>query len=239
MQKEENNQERKETTELSFLGELKRRKVFRAAAAYLVVAWLVIQAASIVLPTFDVPAGSMRLVIIMATLGFPLVIVLAWAFELTPEGMKLTPDANNQDPETVSPKQNRKRNIAAFAFGAAVPTLGFLVLLVILILKTGGQDEPEVQIEKSIAVLPFKNLSSDEENAFFAGGVHEDILTNLAKINDLQVISRTSVMRYGENHENLRKIGEELGARYILEGSVRRAGDDVRVTVQLIDATTD
>jgi hypothetical protein len=116
MQKEENNQERKETTELSFLGELKRRKVFRAAAAYLVVAWLVIQAASIVLPTFDVPAGSMRLVIIMATLGFPLVIVLAWAFELTPEGMKLTPDANNQDPETVSPKQNRKRNIAAFAF---------------------------------------------------------------------------------------------------------------------------
>jgi TolB-like protein/Tfp pilus assembly protein PilF len=181
----------------------------------------------------------MRLVIIMATLGFPLVVVLAWAFELTPDGMKLTPDAAKENPENLSPGQNRKRNIAAFGFGAAVPTLGFLVLLGILIFKPGGQSSTDIPIDKSIAVLPFTNLSSDEENAFFAGGVHEDILTNLAKINDLQVVSRTSVMRYQGKPDNLRKIGEELGARYIVEGSVRRDGDDIRVTVQLIDAATD
>jgi TolB-like protein len=181
----------------------------------------------------------MRLVIIMATLGFPLVIVLAWAFELTPDGMKPTPDASNEDPENATPTQNRKRNMAAFGLGAAVPTIGFLIVLAILVLSPGTSDSTETSGDKSIAVLPFTNLSDDEENAFFAGGVHEDILTNLAKINDLRVVSRTSVMRYGEDHENLRTIGEELGARYIVEGSVRRAGDDIRVTVQLIDATTD
>ena len=230
MSEEKPDQPKQPVESISFLSELKRRKVFRAAAAYLVVAWLVIQAASIIFPTFDVPVWSMRLVIIMASLGFPLVVVLAWAFELTPEGMKRTPEVAGETAENTSPKQNRKRNLAAFGLGAAVPTIGFLVVLAILILNSGSSSEADVEIEKSIAVLPFNNLSSNEENAYFAGGVHEDILTNLSKINDLKVVSRTSVMRYQEEKHNLRQIGKELGARYIVEGSVRRAGDDVRVS---------
>jgi len=218
--------------------ELKRRKVFRAAGAYLVVAWLVIQAASIVLPTFEVPTWSMRLVIIMATLGFPLVIVLAWAFELTPSGMKLTPEESEEEPGTLSKTHNRKRNLAAFGLGAAVPTIGFIIVMAVLILRPSAGSAEE-NLDRSIAVLPFTNLSADEENAFFAGGVHEDILTNLATVKDLQVTSRTSVMRYKDQTDNLRKIGEDLGVRYIVEGSVRRAGDEVRITVQLIDAMTD
>ena len=224
---------------LGLFSELKRRKVFRAAGTYLVVAWLVIQIAAIVLPTFEVPPWSMRLVIIMASLGFPLVVVLAWAFELTPEGLKQTPDVDEENPENTTPVQNRKRNMAAFALGAVVPSLGFLLVLGILILSPGNSDRDESGSDKSIAVLPFANLSADEENAFFASGVHEDILTHLARIEDLRVISRTSVMRYQEKPDNLRIIGEALGAHYIVEGSVRRAGDDVRITVQLIDAKTD
>jgi TolB-like protein len=236
MNSENSSEPQNSSSKRSLFKELKRRKVFRSAAAYLVVAWLVIQVASIVLPAFDVPNWSMRLVIIMACLGFPMVILFAWAFEMTPDGMKLTPDKSTEDQVEPNPMLNRKRNIAAFAFGAVVPTVGFLIVFIILILNPQKESQTP---EKSIAVLPFTNMSSEEENAFFAGGVHEDILTNLAKINDLKVISRTSVMRYGENPENLRQIGEELGARYIVEGSVRRAGESVRVTVQLIDATND
>jgi len=218
------------------ISELRRRKVFRAGGAYLVVAWLVIQAASIVSPSFDLPSWTMRMVITMAALGFPLVVVLAWAFELTPEGMKRTPESEEGP---VDKTQNRKRNLAAFGLGALVPSLGFLILFAFLLLRPSAKVAEEPITDRSIAVLPFTNLSADEENAFFAGGVHEDILTNLAKINDLQVISRTSVMRYQDKPDNLRKIGEELGAHFIVEGSVRRAGEDIRITIQLIDAKTD
>lgn len=212
--------------------------MFRAAGAYLVVAWIILQAAAILLPTFGIPQWGMRLVVFMCAFGFPLVVILAWAFELSPEGMRRTAPTGAGKEALSDPRQNRRRNWAAFAFGAAVPTVGFLVLLLVLLLRPGG-DSPPTTPDRSIAVLPFANLSSNAENAYFAGGMHEDLLTQLARLDDLEVASKTSVLKYEEHPENLRVIAEQLGVRYIVEGSVQRVDEAVRITVQLIDAATD
>ena len=224
---------------VAFWAELKRRKVMRVAITYAVVAWLLIQVSATVFPQFDIPDWGARFVTLLLVIGFPIALILAWAFELTPDGIKTTKAAEEKQSDApVSKKQQRKRNLFSLIFAAAVPTLIFGTLAIFFYFRSYSVG-PAIDGEKSIAVLPLENLSPDEENAFFAAGVQEDILTNLSRVDELRVISRTSTQIYKETTKNLRQIGEELGVRYLVEGSVRRANDQVRVTVQLIDAKTD
>ncbi len=207
-----------------FFEEVKRRKVYRVAAAYIIAAGGIIQLASATFPAWELPNWALRLVILLLLVGFPIALILAWAFDITPQGIRTTPD-------TVSPRKRRRRNVIALvAAGAIMSTAAGFFLL------------PRVaahKLDKSIAVLPFENLSDEKENAYFADGIQDDVLTNLSKISDLRVISRTSVMQYRGRPTNLRDIGKALGVSNILEGSVRRSGNKVRVNVQLIDANTD
>ena len=221
----------------AFWAELKRRKVMRVAITYAVVAWLIIQVAATTFEGFGIPIWAFRFVMLCVILGFPLAIILAWAFELTPEGIKTTKVADEErDDAPVSEKQQRKRNWFSVVFAAAVPTVIFGALAVYFYATrsdTGGEADVE---EKSIAVLPLENMSPDPDNAFFADGVQEDILTNLARIGELHVIARTSTQQYRNTTKTVEVIGEELGVEYLVEGSVRRAGNRVKVTVQLIDS---
>ena len=206
-----------------FFTEVKRRKVYRVAAAYAVVAGGAIQLASAVFPAWELPSWALRLVIIVLLIGFPISLILAWALEVTPQGIRTTPDAPS------SPR--RRRNVVALvAIGVIVSAAAGFFLLP----RASAR-----KIDKSIAVLPFENFSDDKENAYFADGIQDDILTNLSKIGDLKVISRTSVMPYRGKEKNLREIGKALGVSAILEGSVRKNGNRVRVNVQLINALND
>jgi len=207
-----------------FFEEVKRRKVYRVAAAYIIAAGGIIQLASATFPAWELPNWSLRLVILLLLVGFPIALILAWAFDITAQGIRATP-------ETTAPTTRRRRNIVMLiATGVIISAAtGFFLL-------------PRVaahKVDKSIAVLPFENLSDEKENAYFADGIQDDVLTNLSKISDLRVISRTSVMQYRGRPTNLRDIGKALGVSNILEGSVRRSGNRVRVNVQLIDANTD
>ena len=170
-----------------FFEELKRRKVYRVAAGYIVVGGGTIQLASVVFPAWDLPEWSLRLVIVVLLLGFPVSLLLAWAFDVTPAGIQTTPKLESVSGEPIR-GANRRRNLFFLTlFGLAVAGVAGFFLL------------PQVsarKIEKSIAVLPFENFSDDKDNAYFADGIQDDILTNLAKISDLKVISRTSVMQY-------------------------------------------
>jgi len=215
------------------VAELKRRKVMRVAAVYAVVGWLIIQVANATFADFEIPVWAFRFVVLMLILGFPVAIILAWAFELTPEGVKLTKNVSEEEKQVTS---QSKRNWLSLGFAAALPTVIFGTLAAYFYFN---RSEPTASSEKSIAVLPLANMSPDPENAFFADGVQEDILTNLSKIRDLLVISRSSTLQYRNPDRNLKQIGVELGVRYLAEGSVRRAGDQVLVTVQLIDTHTD
>jgi TolB-like protein/Tfp pilus assembly protein PilF len=210
-----------------FFEELKRRKVYRVALAYIVAGWALAQGLAQVLPVFDIPNSVIRVVIALLLIGFPVALVLAWVFDITPSGIRRTTSAATE----VSASPHRRRNLFMLAAaGVAVSVcVGFFVLP-----RAAAR-----KIDKSIAVLPFENLSDEKENAYFADGVQDDILTNLSKIGDLKVISRTSVMPYRGKTQNLREIGKALGVANILEGSVRRYGNKVRVNVQLIDATND
>ncbi|HEY2614237.1 MAG TPA: tetratricopeptide repeat protein [Chthoniobacterales bacterium] len=212
----------------AFFEELKRRKVYRVAVAYGVVAWLVIQISATVFPAWELPSWSLRLVIVAVLTGFPIALILAWAFDVTPSGIERTSKVETQAPAANS---RRRRNVILLALTGVVISLvvGFLVMP-----RASAR-----KIEKSIAVLPFENLSDDKENAYFADGIQDDILTSLSKIGDLKVISRTSVMPYRGHASNVREIGKALGASAILEGSVRRSEKRVRVNVQLINAETD
>src|SRR5436190_321274 len=206
-----------------FFEEAKRRKVYRVAVAYVVVAGGAIQLASAVFPAWELPSWALRTVIIVLLIGFPISLILAWALEVTPEGIRATPP-------TPSAPRRRRNIIALVAVGVIVSAAAGFFLLP----RASAR-----KIDKSIAVLPFENFSDDKENAFFADGIQDDILTNLAKIGDLKVISRTSVMSYRGKEKNVREIGQALGVSTILEGSVRKAGNRVRVNVQLINALND
>jgi TolB-like protein/Tfp pilus assembly protein PilF len=209
----------------NFFAELQRRNVFRAAAAYGVVAWLLIQIATQVFPFFDIPNWAVRFVIVSLLLGFPLAMIAAWIFEWTPEGLKRT----DEMPPSESIGRATGRKFDFFIIGT---------LLVVIAVLAWQRLSP--QREKSIAVLPFENFSSEKENVFLADGIQDDLLTNLAKIKDLRVISRTSVMKYrNADARNIQEIGKALDAAHILEGSVRRVGDRIAVNVQLIDTHTD
>jgi TolB-like protein/Tfp pilus assembly protein PilF len=210
-----------------FFDELKRRKVYRVAIAYIVAGWALAQGISQVLPVFEIPNSRIRVVIVLLLIGFPVALVLAWIFDITPSGIQRTSRVDAQQ----TPVSHRRRNVFWLAAGGFLisAAVGFFVLPRAVAHK----------VDKSIAVLPFENLSDEKENAYFADGIQDDILTNLSKIGDLKVISRTSVMPYRGKTQNLRDIGKTLGVANILEGSVRRSGNKVRVNVQLIDATND
>jgi TolB-like protein len=220
----------------SLFAELKRRNVYKVAVAYAVIAWLLIQAASILFPTFEAPPWVMKAFVVIVAAGFLLALVIAWAFEMTPEGMKRTEDVR---PDEKIPQWSR-RKFAALILVLAICAAALLGYQVFRSKTTtaGTRDLSGVPL-KSIAVLPFDNLSEDKANAYFAEGIQDEILTRLSKIADLKVISRTSTQRYKSAPANLKEIAKQLDVANILEGSVQRSPEQVRVTVQLINATTD
>jgi TolB-like protein/Tfp pilus assembly protein PilF len=220
----------------NFFAELQRRNVYKVAVAYAVIAWLFLQAASILFPTFEAPAWAMKVLVVILVAGFVVALFVAWAFEMTPQGMKRTEDVG---PDEKIPQWSRRKFaaliLALTAMAAAL--LGYQVF------RSNparpNPAEPANIPEKSIAVLPFENLSSDKENAYFADGIQDEILTRLATIADLRVISRTSTARYKSKPEDLKTVSQQLGVANILEGSVQKAGEKIRVNVQLIDARSD
>ncbi len=207
-----------------FFEELRRRKVYRVAAAYIIAAGFIIQIASAIFPAWELPNWTFRFLVTLLLIGFPTALILAWAFDVTPQGIRAT--------KAPAAETHLRRNIIILAATGVIVSIaaGFFLLP----RASAGK------IDKSIAVLPFENLSDEKENAYFADGIQDDILTNLAKIGDLKVISRTSVMPYrGSGVRNARDIGKALGVATLLEGSVRRMGNRVRVNVQLINANND
>ena len=217
----------------NFFAELKRRNVYKVAVAYAIVGWLLIQIATQVFPFLEIPHWVVRLVIALVAIGFPIALIIAWAFELTPQGIKRTDDA---EIPVAGVSKNR-----AWIYVAAVGAT-FSIGLFFVGRYTGRDSVRTDRTElpaKSIAVLPFDNLSRDPDNAFFAEGVQDEILTRLAKIADLKVISRTSTQRFKSAPDNLPQIARQLGVMHILEGSVQKSNDQVRVNVQLINAMTD
>ena len=217
---------------LSFFSELKRRNVYKVAVAYSVVAWLLIQIATQVFPFFEIPNWTVRLVVLLIAIGFPIALIIAWAFELTPEGLKRTETVDAEH----RPTRSRKRAWIYVVIIAATLSVGVFFLGRYTSSKQSAGAELSA---KSIAVLPFDNLSRDPDNAYFADGIQDEILTRLSKIADLKVISRTSTQKYKSAPDNLREIARQLGVANILEGSVQKAADQVRVTVQLINALND
>ena len=218
----------------NFFSELKRRNVYRVAIAYIVAGWALSQGVAQVFPVFDVPNWTIRLLVLLIVLGLPVALVLAWMFELTPQGIQRTETADMM-PETA----RRKKHVWIF-----VVVISGLVSIGLFFLGrySAGNNAPVSSNEipnKSIAVLPFENLSEDKGNAYFAEGVQDEILTRLAKVADLKVISRTSTQRFKSVPNDLREIAKQLGVAHILEGSVQKASDQVRVNVQLINALTD
>ena len=205
-----------------FFQELQRRKVYRVAAAYIIAAGFIIQIGSAVFPAWELPNWTLRLVIVLLLVGFPVALILAWAYDVTPQGIQATPKV---------PGRHRRRNIILLvAAGVIISTAAGFFLL---------PRASAHKIDKSIAVLPFQNLSAQKENAYFADGIQNEILTKLATVRDLKVISRTSTAKYQSKPDNLKTVAQELGVSTILEGTVQRAGDKVRVNVQLIDARAD
>src|SRR6185312_15249463 len=201
-----------------FFEELQRRKVYRVAAAYVVAAGFLIQMASAAFPAWELPNWSLRLVIVLLLIGFPIAVILAWAYDITPQGIQGTPTRGI----------HRRRNLILLIALAVIisASAGFFLLP-----RTIWQE-----IDKSVAVLPFQNLSSDPDNAYFGDGIQEELLTRLTKIGDLKVISRTSTQGYQSEPGNLAEIAKQLGVANILEGSVQKAGDQVRVNVHLVNA---
>ena len=217
----------------NFFAELKRRNVYRAAVAYGVVAWFLTQLTTQVFPFFEIPNSAVRFVVIALAVGFPIAMLLSWLYEFTPEGIVRTEDL---DPVQARSVQRVTGRILDFII------IGVL-LLVIAMLIVGRRpfysQSGESISQKSIAVLPFENRSEDKANAYFADGIQDEILTRLSKIADLKVISRTSTQHYKSAPENLPEIARQLGVGHILEGSVQKSGDTVRVNVQLIKAAND
>jgi len=217
----------------NFFAELKRRNVYKVAVAYAIVGWLLVQVATQVFPFLEIPTWVVRLVIALVAIGFPVALLIAWAFELTPQGIKRTEDADR-----AGERSSRSRAwIYVAVIGAAVSVGLFFIGRYTA--QTNGPAASAELSAKSIAVLPFDNLSRDPDNAFFTEGVQDEILTRLAKVADLKVISRTSTQRFKSAPDNLPQIAKQLGVMHILEGSVQKSNDQVRVNVQLINAMTD
>lgn len=222
----------------AFFDELRKRHVYRVAIGYAVAAWLLVQIAATVLPAYRAPEWILPVAITAIALGFPVALVLAWAFELTSSGLRSEPTGGSN----ARLRTSGAWLLAAIGFTLGAVTAGGYWLWTSHALTSARQDRESVSLrpEKSIAVLPFQNMSDDKQNAYFADGVQAEILTTLAKVADLKVISRTSVMQFRDmGTRNLRDIAQQLGVAHVLEGSVQRAANRVRVTAQLIDARTD
>jgi len=227
----------------NFLGELKRRNVLKVAVAYIVAGWALSQGIAQVFPVFDVPNWLIRLLVMLIILGLPVAVLFAWYFELTPEGIKRTAVADAM-PASAKPKKHIWIYVVVIGAAASIG-LFFLGRYSAQTprsasdeLRRDRQNEPTI-LQKSVAVLPFENLSRDPDNVYFTEGVQDEILTRLAKVADLKVISRTSTQHFKSAPEDLGEIAKRLGVMNILEGSVQRAGDQVRVNVQLINAMND
>jgi TolB-like protein/Tfp pilus assembly protein PilF len=217
----------------NFLTELKRRNVYRAAVAYGVVAWFLTQLTTQVFPFFEIPNSAVRFVVIALAAGFPIAMLLSWLYELTPEGIVRT-----EDLDPVQARSARRATGRIFDF-IIIGALLLVIAMLIVGRRPFYRQTGESISQKSIAVLPFENLSRDPDNAYFATGIQNEILTRLAGIADLKVISRTSTQRYQSKPGNLSEIAKQLGVVNILEGSVQKAGDQVRVNVQLVNAQSD
>src|SRR5438093_5211004 len=218
----------------NFLTELKRRNVYRAAVAYGVVAWFLTPLTTQVFPFSEIPNSAVRFVVIALAVGFPIAMLLSWLYEFTPEGIVRTEDV---DPVQARSVQRATGRILDFII------IGVLLLVIAMLIvgrRPVYRQTGESISQKSIAVLPLENLSDEKENAFFADGIQDELLSNLSKIKDLKVISRTSVRQYKSDiTRNLKEIAQQLGVSNVVEGSVRRSRDHIRVSVQLIDAKTD
>jgi TolB-like protein len=223
---------------MSLFAELKRRNVFRVAVAYLVTAWLVLQVADIVLENIAAPGWVIQVFMLALGLGFPVALIFAWAFELTPDGLKKEKDVDRS--KSITSKTGRKLDFAI---------IGILVVTVAVLLFdrfSSGSESPAIsgksetvleapaEQAKSIAVLPFVNMSSDPEQEYFSDGISEEILNSLARVKELKVAGRTSSFAFKGKNQDLRQIGDTLGVEHILEGSVRKSGATVRITAQLI-----
>src|SRR5438093_11642806 len=209
----------------NFFAELKRRNVYKVAVAYDVVGWLLVQVATQVFPFFEIPNWAVRLVVLVIVIGFPIALVIAWAFELTPEGLKRT-----EDVDLATQTRPKSRAWIYVAIVGALLSVGLFMLG-----RYGFRNTNLLTSElpaKSIAILPFENLSEEKANAYFGEGIQDEILTRLATVRDLKVISRTSTAKYQSKPDNLKTVAQELGVSTILEGAVQKAGDKVRVNVQ-------
>ena len=217
--------------------ELKRRNVFRVGTAYVVLAWLLAQVSDLAADTFGAPDWVMKMLITLLAVAFPLVLFFAWAYELTPEGIKKEKDVDRS--QSITPQTGRKLDFVII--GVLVVALGYFVYDKFVLTPAQkiaatevGEAVVEEEREKSIAVLPFVNMSDDASNEYFSDGISEEILNSLAKVKELKVAGRTSSFAFKGENQDLRKIGETLGVENILEGSVRKFGDQVRITAQLI-----
>ncbi len=216
-----------------FLSELRRRNVVKVGIAYAVVGWILIEVGSVLIPTFGAPEWIFKIFALLVVLGFPLAVIFAWAFELTPEGLKREHEVDRS--QSITAKTGRKLDFGIIGLLAVALSISIFLNL----RDDSSTDEDYVNGRLSIAVLPFTSRSTDPENALFADGIHDDLLTTLAKIGSLKVISRTSVMEYRDTTKNLKEIGNELGVANVMEGAVQKFGNSVRINVQLIDADTD
>ncbi len=216
----------------SFFAELKRRNVYKVAVAYAVVGWLVIQVTATIVPALHLPDGLTTAVVVLTLLGFPIALVIAWAFEMTPEGMKRT---ENVSPDEVIPQWSKKK-FAALIIGVAVIAASLLAFQ--LLRSTRSTITPTAD-SKSIAVLPFVNMSADKNDEYLSDGMTEELINVLSKMPGLRVPGRTSCFAFkGKNEEDIfRKVGDQLHVGTVLEGSVRKAGDKLRVTAQLINVS--
>jgi TolB-like protein/Tfp pilus assembly protein PilF len=218
---------------MNFFSELKRRNVYKVAIAYIVGGWALSEGISQVFPVFDVPNGIIRLIVILIIAGLPVALVLAWMFEITPEGIKRTATA---DAMPLAAGHKKHGWIYVVVVGAIVSVgLFFLGRF-----SAANKDTatPNDTSNKSIAVLPFENLSDDKDTAYFSDGITEEILNALAQIPNLKVAARRSAFQFKGSNLDLRKIGQTLGVAHILEGSLQKAGDQVRINVQLVDVQT-
>jgi serine/threonine-protein kinase len=213
----------------NFFAELKRRNVYKVAVAYAVISWLLVQAASILLPTFETPAWVMKALVVLLALGFVFAVMISWAFEMTPQGMKRT---ENVSPDEVIPQWS-KRKFAALIVGVAIIAGG---LLAFQLLRAPRSTITSKSDNKSIAVLPLLNESGDPKDEYFSDGLSEELIAALAQIKDLKVIGRSSSFRFKERKEETKTIGEKLGVATLLEGTVRKQGERVRIVAELINA---
>ena len=233
---------------MSFFNELKRRNVVRVGIAYIVVSWLLAQVVDLVLDNIESPDWVMQVIMLILAIGFPLALFFAWAFEMTPEGIKKEKEVDR----TESITQHTGRKLDYVIIGVLVVALGYFAFDkfvldpredadMVAAVNPAVQEQPTVQVEdrKSIAVLPFANRSDQASDEYFTEGIHDDLLTHLAKIGSMKVISRTSVLRYKDTEKSIPEIAAELNVATVLEGGIQRSGSQVRINVQLIDAKTD